>query len=253
MKKICLLTLFLSPVALVAQSVEGTIIYEETRQLQLNFGNDEKGEEMKSMMPSTMSSYKQLLFTEDASMFLKYVNLEKQEANEMNFTTASGGKVAIKMKEANNEFFRNIAAGETVEKIEFMSKDFIISEPKEEFAWKISGETKTILDYTVMKATIEDTAGVTEAWFTTQIPVPAGPDKYGNLPGLILELSLNGGERILTATKINLNEVKTELIAAPNKGKKVSRAEFEKIREEKMKEMEEMYGGKGRKMIIDHE
>jgi len=254
MKKIYLFALFLGQSTLFAQSTQGTIIYEETRQLQFNFGNDARSEEMKSMIPSQVSTYKQLLFTADASIFLKYENLEKQSANEMNFTNASGGNIAIKMKEANNEFFRNIAKGKTVEKIEFMSKDFIISEPKVEFAWKITGEIKTILDYTVMKATIEDTAGVIEAWFTTQIPVPAGPDKYGNLPGLILELSLEGGKRIFTATNINLNNVEEKLIVAPNKGKNVSREEFEKIRAEKMKEMEEMYGGKGRtRMIIDHE
>ena len=70
---------------------------------------------------------------------------------------------------------------------------------------------------------------------------------------MILELSLNDGERILSATEINLDNVDLEKIVAPKKGKKVTREEFAKIEEEKRKEMEEMYGGKGgKRIIIDH-
>lgn len=253
MRKLYLLIAVLLPVGVLAQVTQGQVIYEESQELQFNFGGDMGNDEIKSMMPSTRTSYKQLLFTPEASIFMKYENLEKKSGNDMSFTTASGAQVAIKMRESDNQFYRDLANETIIDKIEFMGKDFLIEEPAEKFEWKITGESKTILDYQVMKATIEDTTGVTEAWFAPQIPVSSGPGKYGSLPGLILELSISDGERILTATLINFDEVDTDKIVAPKKGKKVTREEFAQIEEEKRKEMEEMYGGKGgKRVIIDH-
>jgi GLPGLI family protein len=62
--------------------------------------------------------------------------------------------------------------------------------------WKILNEFKTIDKYKVQKAQLrfENEYGefFETAWFTTEIPIQAGPDRKWGLPGLVLELRLNG-------------------------------------------------------------
>ncbi len=67
-----------------------------------------------------------------------------------------------------------------------------------DFAWEITDETKTIAGYSARKAITDSYElrkddrfyfGKTYAWFTTDIPVSAGPGRYAGLPGLILEVT----------------------------------------------------------------
>ena len=95
-----------------------------------------------------------------------------------------------------------------------------------------------------------------EAWFTMQIPVSLGPEKYKGLPGLILELNTDfkarrgSGRRSITASKVELKELSAGTIEKPSKGKKVTREEFREIMKEKMQEMRENRGKGGRGGII---
>ena len=83
---------------------------------------------------------------------------------------------------------------------------------------------------------------VMSAWFTPEIPVSTGPAMYGGLPGLILEI--NDDKTIILCTKVVINPKDKIKIKAPSKGKVVTKSEFEKIAEDKAKEMEEMYQGR---------
>ena len=49
---------------------------------------------------------------------------------------------------------------------------------------------------------IDDTSAIV-AWFTTDIPVSAGPEVQGQLPGLILSLETNNGRTVYTALEIS--------------------------------------------------
>lgn len=65
-----------------------------------------------------------------------------------------------------------------------------------QYNWVITNETKDISGYKCYKATtlrysdsgVMDEKYAISAWFTPKIPVPYGPNGYGKLPGLILEL-----------------------------------------------------------------
>ena len=83
------------------------------------------------------------------------------------------------------------------------------------------------------------------AWYTPMIPASHGPDEFGGLPGLILELSTNN--TVMLCTKVVLNPKEAVVIEAPSKGKEVTRVEYQTIVEEKAKEMAERYGGQGRR------
>ncbi len=101
------------------------------------------------------------------------------------------------------------------------------------------------LGYECQKATSSSEEGETVAWFTPEIPVQHGPSSYNQLPGAILMLSTPEQKMEIMATEVILDESHQKEIKAPTKGKKVTNEEFEKIIEEKTKEMEEMYGGQG--------
>jgi GLPGLI family protein len=81
----------------------------------------------------------------------------------------------------------------------------------------------------------QDTSNVV-AWFTTDIPVPAGPDFQGQLPGLILELTLNNGQQVYKAIEVS-PKVSMSKIKPPKDGKKLTAAEFTKERDALMEEM----------------
>ena len=81
------------------------------------------------------------------------------------------------------------------------------------------------------------------AWYTPQIPVGNGPGEYAGLPGLILEL--NFYRTTILCSKIVLNPKESTAIKAPNKGKEVTREEYNKIVKEKTEEMRENFRGRG--------
>ena len=81
------------------------------------------------------------------------------------------------------------------------------------------------------------------AWYTPEIPVSQGPENYWGLPGLILEVA--DDKTVLLCSKIVLNPKEKKEIKAPNKGEKVTQAEFAEIMMKKMQEMQEMYGTPG--------
>ena len=112
----------------------------------------------------------------------------------------------------------------------------LIIDRKIHYKWKVTSETKQIGDYKCFKAITQlyDESGIindnpkTEvtAWFSSSIPVPFGPCGYGDLPGLILELSFL--ECVYGATNIQLNNVKTPFIDKLTNLKSISTAEYNK-------------------------
>jgi len=83
------------------------------------------------------------------------------------------------------------------------------------------------------------------AWYTPMIPASHGPDDFGGLPGLILELNTNN--TTMLCTKVVLNPKEEIVIEIPEKGKEVTREEYQKIVDEKAKEMAERFGGNNRR------
>lgn len=86
---------------------------------------------------------------------------------------------------------------------------------------------------------------IVTAWYTMDIPVAHGPENYGGLPGLILEVS--DGTTTILCSKIVLNPKEKKEIKAPKNGKVVTQAEFDQIMKEKMEEMREMGGRPGQR------
>lgn len=231
--------LILSATIAGAQS-SGMITYEEKMDLHKNLPPDRQ--DMKDMIPQFNISKFELIFSGDESLY----RAQKQE--ELPTTSTSPGGPPMGMRfgggRANRVVYKDLAKDTMIDSRDFMQKQFLITGPPKPRKWKIGTKHKEILGYNCLEASFrEDSVTTMVAWFSPQLPVPNGPSDYQGLPGMILQVDVNDGLRMVTATEIKLDSVDTTVIIAPSKGKEVTPEEFEKIREEKMKEMGMQQGG----------
>lgn len=226
-----------------AQDTSGVITYQEVINTAVDMAKaEEQGwSQWAELVPKSMTFKKKLIFTPSFSM---YSNIpEEEDPNETNMVK----RMARQYANANNQTYINAETNNFVEQQDFMGKTFLIKGKPENIKWKMTADMKEILGYVCMKAVYTDSSNVIEAWFTADISAPVGPEKYGDLPGVILELSNKKDKKVLTAINIEFREVKKEEIEEPTKGKEVTREEYNKIVQDKMKEMRENGGGYGRR------
>ncbi len=133
----------------------------------------------------------------------------------------------------------------TVDEMDFMSmrrKEKKSNDEKKE-GETTADSTKTESDNPLDEVEVPKFIIVT-AWYTPQIPVSAGPAEYHGLPGLILEVQAD--RTVMLCTKIVMNPQDKEDIKKPDTGEVVTRKEYNTIMKEKIEEMRQMYGGRGR-------
>lgn len=251
MKKILLSSLVLLIITGIhAQQKEGKVIYQRTVQMQI-VTSDGPGEEHE--MPRSRTDKFELNFA-NGQMICKQMEDEMQDDN-----VSGGGGMMIRTMGggADDVIFCDFEKARKVETREFFDKKFLITDSIRGGNWKLSDETKTILNHVCRKGSsqrigkrmmmtmdngkmerkeIDDTSTIV-AWFTTDIPVSAAPEMQGQLPGLILGLEINNGRTVYTALEIS-PKVDIAAIKEPTKGKKVTPDEFTKERNKMMDEME---------------
>ncbi len=254
MKPIFLFFSMLLSVSLLAQLKEGVIIYER----KINMHRTIQDEQMKAMIPEYRTSKHQLLFSDSSSV---YKLLPEDEAPDP-FASEGGARMVIRMGPGDGgEVFRDFTSMRAIEQTDLGAKTFIVEDSMRRRSWKLTDETKTILGYICRKAVSTETimmgGGVrmissnggapqvdstnmpkpqqvqVEAWYAEGINAPAGPDSYGQLPGVILELNIDNGRTIYKAIDIK-KEVDKKDIREPKKGKRISRDEFRKMQRELM-------------------
>lgn len=242
MRKLLLLTVALF-IAALGYAQEGVITYGQVIKIEIKLEGDASA--FSDMLPKERKSEKTLLFNSESSL---YQNKEKDDGEAMHMDSGGAG-VMIKMDEPDNKVFTDLATGAQVEQTEFMTRTFLVKGSAKN-KWKMTGNQKTILDYPCQEAELDGADKKTIAWFTPVIPVSGGPGNYGGLPGMILAVDIGDGHNTITATSVDLSEIEKGLIVKPKKGKKVSREEYDKIVERKMKEMgAEQGAGSGTFMI----
>lgn len=253
--------LFLS-VGAYAQMKEGRIMYERTFQLPIRFisGMDPT---IQSQLPKSRTDQYELLFGNNQSLW-QFVPDATNEGDPNTFT-AGGGTMVFRMAGgATDVSYHNFESGLKVDRREVAEKAYIVSDSIRKLPWKLTDETKTVLNYNAKKATAQrigtrmqmsmengemkrqqmpDTTTIV-AWFTTDIPVSGGPASYqGQLPGVILELDENNGQTVYKAIEVS-RKVSLNKIKEPRDGKKMTAAEFTKERDKIMEEMRKnMPGG----------
>jgi len=253
----------------VAQDFTGKAVYKTNRKSGFKIGGDSNmSEAQKQELEERFQKMNQKTFILE---FDKTTSSYKEEdkLNAPNPQANMGGVQIISVFGGGGSgslYFKNLKEKRFVSKTEIMGKTFLIKDSIPNYQWQLTSETKNIGNYTCYKAMFS--AGVenmmmtvengetkqtkksetitTTAWYTPQIPISNGPTIYHGLPGLILEV--NDGKTTIVCTEIVLNPLEKITISEPDKGKIVTQGEFDKIREEKNKELMERFqsrDGKG--------
>jgi GLPGLI family protein len=231
-----------------SQSTSGHVLYTETIKLKMDLGGMEN-EEIKKMLPPAQVVKKELLFNATESLFK---NAETPKDIDISHEQ-DGGEFNIVMKVPESTTYMNLKDNAFVQSQDLLGKQFLIVDKLDLKKWKFTGEQKKVLDYMCQKAIYTDSIQTTIVWFAPQISVGIGPNGYNGLPGLVLAVEMDKGDRTLVATSVVLKSIESSSLIKPSKGKQVSRQEYNKLREEKMKEMGATNGGSGMKMIIREE
>ncbi|MFT5141958.1 MAG: GLPGLI family protein [Rhodothermales bacterium] len=241
------LVLFLLPIAAFAQ--QGTIRYDATVKIDIQLPPGM--EHMADQIPDSRTSGRLLYFTDAAALIKDAPKAETDEAGAVNL---HGDGFAFRMagSQPEEETFYDFDSGQVVEKTDFLGRTFRINGEMEEFQWRLTGDHSEYLGFKCQRAIAEHDSSTVDAWFTTEIPVSAGPAGLTGLPGMILVANFDNGQRTYTATEVDLETEIAGMITPPTGGKEVSREEYDNIVEEKMKEMGATRGRGGNKRVMIH-
>jgi GLPGLI family protein len=267
LSKLAIITfIFLFTGNINAQDFQGKAYYFSKSTMDLgNWGarfSEAQKKQIMARLKNRLEKTYVLTFNKEESMFKQE---EKLDVDAMSGATNSWGK---NFSQGNQ--YKNVKTNEQIQKQEFYGKQFLVKDNLQPIEWDLHTETKQIGNYTCFKATAslptaeltwydfswdrlsngtqnetdesedveikEDTVEMTEieAWYAPQIPVRHGPSEYWGLPGLILEVS--AGNTTMLCTKIVMNSDENEKIDAPQRGKEITKEEYQKTISAKMKE-----------------
>jgi GLPGLI family protein len=227
MKRVQMQLMFLMiTVPMLAQVKEGRIVYE--RKINMHKGISAENESMKNMIPEFSVSKVELLFNGEETIYkqLPEENDIRESAGE------TGERMMIRFGGGENEVYKNHTTGRIVELRELGPRKYIIEDSIRRMNWKLTEETKTISGFSCKKAVTSNQRKLpVVAWYTEQIPYAGGPENFGGLPGMILELNVAEGEVVFTPVEIK-SSVDKNVVKVPVNGKKISRKEFDKMMED---------------------
>ncbi|WP_299669911.1 GLPGLI family protein [uncultured Polaribacter sp.] len=266
-----ILLAFISITTFAQKNFQGKAVYMSKTTMDMSRFGDQMSEQRKKEIMARMKNFLEktytLTFNKTASSFKEEVSLEAPGASGPSWGRSNG----------QGSIYKNTKDNKMIEDVEQFSKRFLIVEEMEQPEWEMGTETKKIGQYTCYKATLtiedknidfgsifgrrgrgndkkKDPTNTEEkeiekkmlnvtAWYTPQIPVSTGPDKYYGLPGLILEL--NAGRTTMLCTEVTISSEGLLEIEEPKKGKEVSREEYNEIIKEKTEELKERFQARG--------
>jgi GLPGLI family protein len=266
MKKVSI-ALFIGLFAFVsanAQMKEGKIVYER----KINMWKMITDPEMRTRIPEFRTSEFELLFNDQASLFRSVPEDEAPDPFASNGGERGGMRFAFRMPETTT--YTDINAQMQYESRPMFEKIFLVVDSLSPLKWKISEETKTIAKHVCKKATTmitaqnirigggggartmgrsngdttnRPTAAITPketevvVWYTEDIIASVGPDNYFGLPGAILEVDMDNGSTVTTATEVSAKYPKKELVQ-PTKGDKMNKVQFQDTMKKLMEDMQ---------------
>lgn len=263
---ITLLLLFVTLISFGQKDFQGKAYYESKTTVDMsNFGGGnlsaDRKKEIASRMKSMLEKTFVLTFNQSESMY-------KEDRSEETANDRMGRRFG-QMSSTGGDLYKNVRSLEVLQEQEFFGKDFLIKDDLAKLNWELGSESKKVGSYTCFKATAVTTTMAFDfsklgkrpdeneskedrearrkaeqepreitvtAWFTPEVPVNQGPEKYWGLPGLILEI--NSESTTIYCSKIILNPSEKEEIVVPSEGKEVTQAKYNAIVKKKMIEMD---------------
>ncbi|WP_265990552.1 GLPGLI family protein [Larkinella insperata] len=213
-----------APSSAAPSGEEGVVTYERSQNWAKMYASmpflsqEEKDREIN--ISKNWEGYKQkmrLYFSPAASLYT-YEN--KDEANDYGYAWRQDEYIIN----------RNFEKERMTDIVETLGKTYVIEDSLNAPKWKVLNQIKEVAGYVCMKATMQDPVKgyKVTAWYAQDLPVPAGPERYFGLPGVILELDLNDGVVLIEAKKVELKSVTKELaLPAKIKGRRISDQAFD--------------------------
>ncbi|ELR68562.1 hypothetical protein C900_00250 [Fulvivirga imtechensis AK7] len=223
-----------------ADQSSGVITYESKMNLHRRLTGEQEG--MKAMVPEFRITNFRLAFNGLTSLYKPILEDEEEEMG-------SGG-MRIQMRQPYSENYTDAGNHTTTRMVEFMGKEYLIEDSLTIQPWKLGDEVREINGYNCRMAYYTDTTNNNTleitAWYTMELPPFIGPERFNTLPGTVLAVDFNNGERVILARDIVFRELRKNEIKKPEKGTKVTEEEYRKLVEE---QIERMRHGGGRMMI----
>jgi GLPGLI family protein len=209
-----------------SQTSEGVITYETKVNMHRTLPKERQ--DMKNIIPEFRISGQQLFFNADESL---YKPIEEDEDENME---QAGGGVHMKIQQPFVEIYSNRSNSLRVTQQEFLGKEYLIKDSLALPPWKFGTEIKKIMGYDCMQAMHYNEARKQQvvAWYAPQLRQFLGPEKFNTLPGAVLEVNLNDGERVITAKNLQVRALKKNELKVPSHGIKTTQADFRKMVDE---------------------
>ena len=174
-------------------------------------------EKVKSQIPKFNSSFFDLVFDTARSIYKPGREVEGNNVFKM-----FGGGPATENIVLTDFNAKSVKASKKV-----FEQKFFVQDSARNMDWKEKDEIRTIANYKCHKAVgrICDSVYVV-AFYTEDIVVSGGPEMFGGLPGMIMELAIPRLHTTWTATHVELTPPLQTDFAVPEKGKKVTENEL---------------------------
>ena len=173
-------------------------------------------------------------FDADASTSLRRINILLAANDSVSFLTtvlAGGKNIPLKVPlgskfMSHNQYFHP-AKNLTLTQSHPMNRPkYLVVDTVKKLAWMLAEGEKEILGYACKKVAAQDGNRTFIAWYAPELPFSIGPNGFGGLPGVILELSDVSARHTQKAIRV---EHDAPEIIEPTDGKKITTDEFHKV------------------------
>ncbi|MFI5196158.1 MAG: GLPGLI family protein [Chitinophagales bacterium] len=197
----------------------GKIEYERKVNIYAQMAEMEQSEwfeKIKAQIPKFNTSYFDLVFDTARSIYKPGREVEGNV-----FKMFGGGPAT------DNIVLTDFVAGKVKANKKVYEQRFYVEDSLRKMDWTVKDEIRTIANFKCHKAVgrMCDSVYVV-AFYTEDIIVSGGPEMFGGLPGMILELAIPRLHTTWTATKIELIAPKETDFTIQEKGKKVNEKEL---------------------------
>lgn len=215
----------------VLAQTEGVINYETKINVHRNLPADRQ--EMKAMIPEFRYVKDVMVFNSNESLYKPVIEDEEDDQ------VAGGGGMQMRFARPQNENYVNQEKSKRILLQDFMGKKYLIEDSLSVMAWKFGTESKELNGYTCKQASFynEERKQNIVAWYTDKLRPFLGPENFNTLPGAVLQVDINDGERVITAKTIELRPLKKNEMKIPSGGTRTTQVEFRKMMNEQMEKM----------------
>jgi GLPGLI family protein len=236
MKKIFASLIILATVSVNAQQFinNGMIEYEVRINNHRMFGDGFFAEMFKDKMPNFSTTYYKLTFDNNKTIY-KFDRLNEKD------------KLPWNNYPEENVWYNDFNTDKRINQKFVFDQTYILEDSLMKMDWKlIPNETREIAGFVCRKAqTIIFDSVYVFAYYTDEITVSGGPMGIHGLPGMILGITIPRMFSSWIATKLQVNGVNTNIVAAPTKGKKKPAIELQ----QQIEKVSKNWGTWGRQSI----